>query len=266
MDISIPKVTTRYTDKIMQELHDIRFFDDSDEMKKRHSTLKIKEEFVEIPVKTIGMWMSGGADSSLCAWMINKKIRDENLDIKFQPMSVRRGRPSNPIYAGNVIDFIEGDLNITMNDHIIYYPDIADEYQREIKEFRDRDVENFNSGLIEIMYSGITSNPPDNDMSIFVDKKCEPTRNESAEKPLESVSGLAHYINPFFQINKKDIKTLYDDFKLTYTLFPITRSCEGDPEDTGNLSYHCGKCWWCEERMWAFGFLDNPPPQYIYDN
>ena len=29
-----------------------------------------------------------------------------------------------------------------MNDHIIYYPDINDEYQREIKEFRDRDTDN----------------------------------------------------------------------------------------------------------------------------
>ena len=151
-----------------------------------------------------------------------------------------------------------------MNDHIIYYPDINDEYQREIKEFRDRDTDNFNSVLIDILYSCITCNPPDNDKTISKNK--ERTRDESAERPLETWSGFAHYINPFFKINKKDIKKLYDENGLTHTLFPITRSCEGSDYQTGNYTYHCGKCWWCEERLWAFGFLDNyNKHQYIYE-
>ena len=58
-----------------------------------------------------------------------------------------------------------------MNEHIIYYPDITDEYQREIKEFRDRDVDNFNSGLIDILYSGITYGPPENDKTISKNKE-----------------------------------------------------------------------------------------------
>jgi len=263
MDISIPKITTRYTDKIMQDLRDIGCFKDSISIREVMEGRIFEEEFQEIPVKTIGMWMSGGADSSLCAWLINKKIRDENLDVKFQPMSVRRGRPSNPLYAGNVIDFIEDDLNITMNDHIVYYPDITDEHQREIKEFRDRDVDNFDTGLVQIIYSGITSNPPANDPTISI--STERSRDDGADKPIEIITGFCHYINPFIQLNKKDLKKIYDEFELTYSLFPLTRSCEGGPEDSGNLTYHCGKCWWCEERMWAFGFLDNPPQQFIYD-
>ena len=56
--------------------------------------------------------------------------------------------------------------------------------------------------------------------------KTKKEQDESSERPLETWSGFAHYINPFFQINKKDIKKLYDKYDLTYTLFPITRSCE----------------------------------------
>ena len=44
----------------------------------------LKKDFYKRPVENIGMWMSGGADSSLCAYMICKKIKEENLNINFQ--------------------------------------------------------------------------------------------------------------------------------------------------------------------------------------
>ena len=265
IDIKIPKTFKRYTPKLIKKLTDIGYFDDVDEIKNKSHMIgnDVAEEFITKKTRVIGQWMSGGADSSILAYMLCKKIKDENLNIKFQPLSVRRGRGWNPIYAGHVIDFIEEELDFKMNDHIIYYPDINDEYQRETKEFRDRDMENFNTGKVDILYSGITCNPPDNDKTISKNK--ERTRDESSERPLESWSGFAYYINPFFKINKKDIKKLYDRFNLTYSLFPLTRSCEGSDYETGNYTFHCGKCWWCEERMWAFGFLDHPPQEFLYD-
>ena len=36
----------------------------------------------------------------------------ENLDVKYQPISVRRGRPWNPIYAAQVLEWIEKELDI----------------------------------------------------------------------------------------------------------------------------------------------------------
>ncbi len=265
IDIKIPREYKKYTPKVLNELTKNGYFDDVDEIKNKSHILenKIKEEFIIKKTEVIGQWMSGGADSSILAYMLCKKIKEENLNIKFQPLSVRRGRGWNPIYAGHVIDFIEDELDFKMNDHIVYYPDINDEYQRETKEFRDRDMENFNTGKIDILYSGITCNPPEDDVTISKNK--ERTRDESAERPLESWSGFAYYINPFFKINKKDIKKLYDKYKLTHTLFPITRSCEGSDYETGNYTFHCGKCWWCEERLWAFGFLDQPAQEFIYD-
>ena len=183
MDIKIPKEVTRFTPEVMKILKEKGFFDDSDTMREKFDEIQANErlDLYKRPLKAIGMWLSGGADSAMLAYLLCKKIKEEKLDIKFHPFSVRRGRGWNPIYAGHVIDFLEKELNFKMEDHVIYYPDINDKYQREIKEFRDRDIDNFNSGLVDILYSGITANPPDNDKTISKNK--ERTRDESAEKP-----------------------------------------------------------------------------------
>ena len=158
IEIKIPKTFKRYTPSVMKKLTKLGYFDDVDEINNKshmifgnvpHTGVKqVKEDFYTKTTETIGMWLSGGADSAILAYILCKKIKEENLDIKFQPLSVRRGRGWNPIYAGYVIDFIEDELDFKMNDHIIYYPDINDEHQREIKEFWDRDDENFREGLL----------------------------------------------------------------------------------------------------------------------
>ena len=100
-------------------------------------------------VKTLGIWMSGGADSSILAYLLAKKIIEENLSLSILPLSVRRTRPWNPLYAQNVVDFIQDNLNFKFLDHKIYYPDINDPYQCEEKEFRDRNVELFENNEIK---------------------------------------------------------------------------------------------------------------------
>lgn len=215
---------------------------------------KDPQNLEEIPVKTIGMWMSGGADSSLLAYLLCKKIKDENLDIKFQPLSVRRGRPWNPIYAADVIDFIKHDLDIDfILPHEIYYPPLDDPERVEIKIFWEEDNKNFKDGKFQILYSGITLNPP-SDSGVSINKE-RSRDDDGTEKPVETRNGLRHYMNPFFTINKKWEAEVYKDFGLLGNLFPLTRSCEGSEYDSGNFTYHCGKCWWCEERLWAFGRL-----------
>ena len=50
---------------------------------------------------------------------------------------------------------------------------------------------------------------------------------------------------------KKDIANLYIEHNLLEKLFPITTSCES----LDNVTEHCGECWWCKERQWAFNRL-----------
>lgn len=246
MQIEIPEKIRRLKQKYIDELYSKYEGDDIYRNMQNYNN----DCYENINVETIGIWMSGGADSSMLAYLLAKQIRDFDLNIKIQPLSVRRGRPNNPIYAGNVIDFIEEDLQIKMNDHIIYYPDINDEHQREIKEFWDRDDENFREGLFQILYSGITCNPPKDDDTIPLNK--ERSRDEDADRPIVSKNGIRYYINPFFNINKKGLAKLYKEYGVLDTLFPKTFSCEGSVEETKTHTQHCKRCWWCQERYWAF--------------
>jgi len=247
VNVTIPKTVPKLNNDIQDYLHD-HF--EGEEIYEKLKNYKKEDHYVK-GVETIGIWMSGGADSSLLTYVLAKKIKDENLNIDLQPLSVRRGRPNNPIYAGNVIDFIEDDLDFKMKDHIVYYPDKSDEFYREIQIFKDMDNENFKDDLFQVLYSGITCNPPSDDKSISKNK--ERSRDEETKRPLKTFNGIRYYMNPFFCINKRELRMIYDQLKLTDKLFPLTYSCEGTAEDTKTHTQHCEKCWWCQERFWAFG-------------
>jgi len=259
VELKIPLFHKKYNDEKIKELYKMGLFSDVDTILEKFEEIEKTEDDTDKTtyykkIKKIGIWVSGGADSSILLYCLSKMIKDENLNFQIQPLSVRRGRPWNPIYAANVIDWIVDELNFeNMLPHIVYYPDKNDEYQRENKEFRERDVENFNNGIVDVMYSGITMNPPADDKTISKNK--ERSRDETSERLIVNDSLMCLYINPFFNINKKHIAEIYNQFNLIDTLFPLTRSCEGFAQDTGYYTYHCGKCWWCEERMWAFGRL-----------
>jgi len=145
VEINIPSTTKRLKQQVLEDFFDSYKDADKEPYENEEFLFKLgsfegSSDIEEIPVNVIGQWMSGGADSSLLAYLLCKKIRDEELDIKFQPISVRRGRANNPIYAGNVIDFIEEDLGVDfILPHEVYYPPLDDEYMREIKIFWERD-------------------------------------------------------------------------------------------------------------------------------
>jgi hypothetical protein len=209
-------------------------------------------------IKTIGIWSSGGADSSLLMYLLCKDIKERKLNIKIQPYTVRRSRPCNPINAANVIDKIEELLDFEMNEHIIYYPSLDDPEYCDGQVFTDTTKVNFKCGNIELLYSGITKNPPVKVQEEFrsgVNKE-EYKRGENTERPTEHHDKTKNFewwqINPFIDINKKDLAEIYKREGLLDTLYPVTYSCE----HLTILSRHCGnECWWCEERMWAFGRL-----------
>ena len=258
VEINIPSTTKRLKQQVLEDFFDSYKNADKEPYENEEFLFKLgsfegSSDIEEIPVNVIGQWMSGGADSSLLAYLLCKKIRDEELDIKFQPISVRRGRANNPIYAGNVIDFIEEDLGVDfILPHEVYYPPLDDEYMREIKIFWERDDYNFRHRKFEILYSGITSNPPADDSTIPKNK--ERVRDDNGvDKIVEQRNGYRHYINPFINVNKKWEAEAYKDKELLDSLFPLTYSCEGSIEATKHHTQHCKRCWWCQERFWAFG-------------
>tara|TARA_Y100001937_G_scaffold127721_1_gene200865 strand:+ start:2690 stop:3394 length:705 start_codon:yes stop_codon:yes gene_type:complete len=200
-------------------------------------------------VKTIGMWCSGGADSSALLYLLCKEIIKNNLDIKVQPMTVRRQRPWNPVKATHVINKITEILDFkNMKPHLIYYPDLKDEHQTEWQEFQDRNIQNENTGVWDVLYDGITSNPPEGAMPYDTDQKDR--RDPNVDHELITKDGTSH--RPFFNTDKKFVAEIYKQENLISNLLPLTWSCEGTFEQTNGYLTPCEDCWWCHERYWAF--------------
>ena len=74
-------------------------------------------------VKKLGIWCSGGADSSALLYLLAKTIKDHKLDMYIQPMTVRRQRPWNPVKAAAVIQRVTEVLDFdNMLPHQVYFP------------------------------------------------------------------------------------------------------------------------------------------------
>lgn len=215
------------------------------------------------PINVIGIWMSGGADSSLLCYLLAKKIKEEQLPYKIQPLTVQK-RPnifeSVPV-KNKIVELLDADD--IFENHIIYHaPAEGWETENYLSLFSTKNRENIKNNLFQVLFSGITTNPPRDVQENFqwgILEDVERKRGTNVLKDtiryftetVDSNEYEFYEIKPFFNIDKKKISDLYKEHDLLETLFPLTRSCEDRTYTKG----HCGKCWWCEERLWAFGKL-----------
>lgn len=212
-------------------------------------------------ITTIGIWMSGGADSSLLCYLLAEKIIKEQLSVKIQPLTIDYKRPF-AFKAVPVRRMIESLLNAKhiFEEHLIYTPPDGVDWSVEeyTEHFHIRNYENFKANKFQVLYSGITTNPPREVQEKFklgVLENVEKKRGVNVPKEIvryfEKDGGEFFEIKPFFETDKKKLAEIYKDKNLLSTVFPLTRSCE----HIGTVHGHCGNCWWCEERQWAFGKL-----------
>jgi hypothetical protein len=122
-----------------------------------------------------------------------------------------------------------------------------------------------NSGEVDILYQGLTVFP---DQEIWNNwpRTYNFQENYEIRVPgvVHSLWGIENFGNnpersvdnrlykPLMNKNKKDIAAIYKELGIESELYPKTRSCESEISVAGN----CGECWWCRERIWAFGYLD----------
>ncbi len=216
-------------------------------------------------ISTVGIWMSGGADSSLLCYLLAKKILQESLPLQIQPITVDYKRPFRFI-AGDVVTEIKKLLsaNSIFKEHLVYNPptDIVWSHAELTSQFHLLNEKHVRENKFQILYSGITTNPPIEVQEKFIWgilADVEAKRGTSVPKDKarhivkheQNIMYEFYEIKPFFDLTKQDIASLYLSLDLIDTLFPVTRSCE----DLTTTEGHCGNCWWCEERLWAFGRL-----------
>jgi hypothetical protein len=209
--------------------------------------INIIEETFPMGICDIGIRMSGGADSSLAAYLISVYSLKNNLGLNIIPVTiVEETAPFQLQFTSGVINILNNILpGANIPQPIVYhYSDGL-----KIQKFREVEKELFDSNRIELMVSGTTKEPKED---IGYGEKM--IWDEGGDRSTDSNPYLwdNKIYTPLFNMDKKGVAALYKKYDLMDVLFPHTRSCV---TATMDFSKHCGNCWWCKEREWAFGTL-----------
>ena len=201
--------------------------------------------------RPIGIMLSGGADSAVLLYYLMKTCPGNKIYVFTLANTQRNMR--NATHASLVVNKcveLTGNTNVA---HVITYD--VEQTDTNIFNSISKSYETANTAY---HYSGVTLNPPNSVTKKFKLPISETYRN--TENNPKTVDLEYSFFAPFARHDKSTIKKLYDEFDLIDELFPLTRSCEYDPSISNDISNpgsgHCGECWWCEERKWAFRRLE----------
>lgn len=206
------------------------------------------------PHNKICINISGGADSAILLWMLiqycEKHIPDAELHVITSANPIKGWYNAN--WSTRVLDKV---LQLTgtklIKSHYTFYS--TDQIREELD-----DVEKMQKDLHGITFTlhGTTQNPPLNIEKLL--KGRHTPRDEGHGRMIirEYVPGITRW-TPLMKVDKRMVAHLYEHFNMMENLFPYTRSCEQEAihnkDEPSWMITHCGECWWCKERLWAFG-------------
>ena len=207
-------------------------------------TIKIQLNETLLPIYlwpgSIGISVSGGADSAILLYIL---LKYTTRPIHVFTASLKVKNNSAPRSAFTVI---EKCIELTGNSNVYHHIHFIDDMDNRGSLFNGPNYFLKNK-LVDVVYTAETIFPSINEFKKFKNQDyfIFNQRDPKNKKPVLSKK----FYSPFIQINKKQIRELYEYYNLLDTLYPVTRSCESVHLTTG----HCGECLWCEERLWAFG-------------
>jgi len=203
---------------------------------------KINIKNVEIDLyDNIGVSISGGADSAILSYILMKHTTNP---IHFFTIAVEEKKF---VTIKHSVDVIKKCIELTGNLNVFHHIKYVSKYNRE--EYHNFLTENVINGTVDIVYSATTSIPSIKDLNSFKNKlDIEIIRRRFPLIKKSFYSNENKLYHPFINLDKKFIKELYQEFNVVNELFSLTRSCES----FSIFDQHCGECWWCEERKWAF--------------
>lgn len=211
--------------------------------------------------KAISVFLSGGPDSAITTYMVIKSIKDLGFNNPVYPITSEfMARPYNIKYAWNVLRKIEELLDFKFERHLIFpMPNhtqkITDDDKKDIMS--DYIKNYFQRYDLWACFNGLTANPPANAIidTEFAQRQIE---RENISDVLEKLSHMFMQY-PFLFAHKQITAYFFKKFDLLESLFPITRSCEAELEETHYFTKTCFDvrkkeelCWWCQERKWGF--------------
>lgn len=232
------------------------------------------EIFFDGTWKNIAVSLSGGADSTLLAYLLCDHISKENLDnITVHIISHIRCWKTKPwqkydslkiynwftqkfkkIKFERYTNFISPDL-----EYGITGPILVDEYGKKVSgdNIQIRSFAEYicYSNNVDAYYNAVTRNPKNVDFAGMKERDIDPNRDNEHLVIMKHMDRWA--VHPFRFIEKNWIIKQYYSLQLV-DLLEQTRSCEGEVEGLNYSTYKpyqsvpvCGKCFWCNERGWA---------------
>ena len=244
------------------------------------------------PVSGIAVKLSGGADSSIIYYTLCKEMQELGIDVPLYVVTLDvETKDWYSHYAKKVIDYTAEKTGIRPKEHLINYlslpwtiPDYEAAQEINLAKL-------INTKTVNIYYGGLTQNPSLRNMAKAWNNKgmkmesyweafnlckesADPDRNNNLTKQTIGYGASPAKQNcnepflgvlPFVQKDKRDgTAALYQRMGVTDELLPLTYSCENEKQEekikldvvNGYQEYsHCGKCWFCLERSYAFGRL-----------
>lgn len=186
--------------------------------------------------KKIYVSFSGGADSSLLLYELSKHHNDR----KIVPLIFDTGQ--EPAYrkqekCKKILDVITKENNYNFEEvHLIK---AEGDSPRPVDFYKF--LENREEGHVML---GITKNP---NVRLGDHEQIDEQRSKEGNYVCVNGDVLDLSETPYSKLTKRDIALKYYEYGIHNKLFPLTFSC------IVNTDVHCGKCWWCQERLWGFG-------------
>lgn len=233
--------------------------------------------------KTVGINLSGGADSAMLAYTIASHIKKNNLNCRIHAINYNRcwlTRPWQKDTGTRVFNYLQDMFkDIIVERHITYVPPEIEHSQigHSIKlksgemlageavissSFNNYCAHHYN---LDVVFNATTANPPDAGPNRVIERDLD--LNKIAFKQLFSVRLPIKYFayRPLLYVMKNWVYSQYIENNIL-ELYNTTMSCEGDLTIHDNIKSQinkledyssdmkikpCGQCWWCWERKWA---------------
>lgn len=205
--------------------------------------------------KKIGINLSGGVDSALLMFITLR----ENLSAEIIPITgVDILRPTNEWNAREIVDLFREmfpDSNIASHQVFYYRKMHKDDKTNQHLTFEKK---LFSDKIIDVLFHGRTSNPPIEEAKKYnLLHNREERRDKHSHNRSVFLDTSTPFYCPFEYVDKRWIAKMYEKFNLMSNLFPITASCVEYADKTNFFTKPCKECWWCKEKVWAFGMYDS---------
>lgn len=218
----------------------------------------IPKEYTKIEVHC-----SGGADSTLMLFLTVKQLEEENRDASITIISGGDSRfTPYPLFSTRIIGWIKKYFKTQkIYQHHIVYPKMSEKRRGDALHYLETKL--FLRGDIQFKIDGTTKNPSiglvegaNGEIINIAEAEDRATQRDNPDKILygATTNHPATYF-PMRNVDKRMTAHIYKELDIM-ELFDITYSCECLHADmTNNFRTHCGECYWCLERKWAFGKL-----------